>query len=534
MDLGTSCCVSGSALGAALLTLLYGKQQQQRQDLLRIIERLQEEQEQEQEQAVAAKAASRKLGAAQRGGGGSKARLNKNQGNPATQEESERFASERAGWEGFSMEDAAKVNAEGRAEAKKLSPAEVLSNLQRGNARFWTGCATRPEKSAFERRALIMKQFPNTAILACSDSRVPVEVIFDQGLGDMFVVRVAGNCLALTTTASLQYAVAHLGVKVLIVMGHEGCGAIKAAMGNPENINKEPESLAAGLNGLRAGLDLDRLSLVQDARAHDREAVITNVRRQVEGLCKDETIMGKVSKQELIVVGAFYEISSGIVDFFMEVTEAPGSGDDFPEAPRLLKRGVSAGVSSRLEVTSPVTRSRKLNGLPQMTERPEPTRTAAGQMDQGQMNMPGLTAAGQMDQGQMNMPGLTAAGQMDQGQMNMPGLQQQLGGSPIKLPTAAGQMDQGQMNMRGLQQQLGGSPIKLPQQQYGGTPIQTTPRTVLPDPLQLSYPRSEMSAGYTTHQAVPQIQNFHHQGFLSVGGGTPREAMRFANYQNMR
>eukprot|EP00933_Yihiella_yeosuensis_P021899 TRINITY_DN1726_c0_g1_i6.p1 TRINITY_DN1726_c0_g1~~TRINITY_DN1726_c0_g1_i6.p1 ORF type:complete len:362 (-),score=80.51 TRINITY_DN1726_c0_g1_i6:164-1249(-) len=360
MDLGTSCCVSGSALGAALLTLLYGKQQQQRQDLLRIIERLQEEQEQEQEQAVAAKAASRKLGAAQRGGGGSKARLNKNQGNPATQEESERFASERAGWEGFSMEDAAKVNAEGRAEAKKLSPAEVLSNLQRGNARFWTGCATRPEKSAFERRALIMQQFPNTAILACSDSRVPVEVIFDQGLGDMFVVRVAGNCLALTTTASLQYAVNHLKVKVLVVMGHEACGAIKASMGKEEDIEKQPESLAAALGGIRGGLDLDRLSRVHDTRAHDREAVITNVRRQVEGLCEIESIMQKVAAKELIVVGAFYEISSGIVDFFMEVTQTSDVPNKFPEAPRLMKRGVSAGVSSRLEVTSPTSRSKKL------------------------------------------------------------------------------------------------------------------------------------------------------------------------------
>merc|ERR1712048_1236715 len=107
---------------------------------------------------------------------------------------------------------------------------EVMADLQKGNARFWMGHATRPEKSAFERRALITKQFPSVAVLGCSDSRVPVEIIFDQGLGDMFVIRVAGNCLDITTLASLQYAVHHLKVKVLMVMGHEGCGAVKASL----------------------------------------------------------------------------------------------------------------------------------------------------------------------------------------------------------------------------------------------------------------------------------------------------------------
>merc|ERR1712050_458331 len=116
-----------------------------------------------------------------------------------------------------------------QAVAMTRSPGVVLAELQRGNVRFWTGQATRPEKSAFERRALISKQFPSVAVLCCSDSRVPVEIVFDQGLGDMFVIRVAGNCLDTATSASLQYAVHHLKVKVLIVMGHEGCGAVKAA-----------------------------------------------------------------------------------------------------------------------------------------------------------------------------------------------------------------------------------------------------------------------------------------------------------------
>jgi carbonic anhydrase len=225
------------------------------------------------------------------------------------------------GWEGFSMEDARKRNEQIKTDFKELSPAEVLARLQRGNARFWTGNASRPEKSAFERRALIMQQFPLTAVLGCSDSRVPIEVVFDQGLGDMFVVRVAGNCLDTSTKASLQYAVQHLKVKVLLVMGHEFCGAVKAAQLPFEQISKEPEALSTALKMMKAGLEEKRLSNIHDSRAHDREAVITNIRRQVEGLQQDADIMQKVKAKELIIVGCFYEISSGIVDFFMEVNE---------------------------------------------------------------------------------------------------------------------------------------------------------------------------------------------------------------------
>jgi carbonic anhydrase len=229
-------------------------------------------------------------------------------------ENEETLASLRS-WDGFSMADARKRSEQLRSNFKELTPSEVLLQLQKGNARFWTGKAVRPEKSAFERRALIMQQFPVTAVLGCSDSRVPVEVIFDQGLGDMFVVRVAGNCLDTATTASLQYAVHHLKVKVLLVMGHEACGAIKAAGLPLEMIDKEPKELASALKLLKSGLDAKRLANIHDCRAHDREAVIANIKRQVDGLTKDAGIMEKIKNGELLVAGCFYEISSGIVDF---------------------------------------------------------------------------------------------------------------------------------------------------------------------------------------------------------------------------
>merc|ERR1719284_1907692 len=127
--------------------------------------------------------------------------------------------------------------------------------------------ANRPEASAFERRALISKQFPSVAILGCSDSRVPTEIIFDQGLGDLFVIRVAGNALDTATLASLQYAVHHLKVKVVVVLGHELCGAVKAAQLPVETLEKEPSQLGQALKGLKAGLDLEGLRNLKDPRA---------------------------------------------------------------------------------------------------------------------------------------------------------------------------------------------------------------------------------------------------------------------------
>jgi carbonic anhydrase len=223
---------------------------------------------------------------------------------------------------GWSMEDALKSAKDGSARAKAMTPAQVLQSLQKGNSRFWTGQAQRPEVSAFERRVLIKQQFPSTAILGCSDSRVPVEIVFDQGLGDMFVVRVAGNCLGPTTQASLDYAVHHLSVKVLMIMGHEGCGAIKAAGLPQEMINKETKSLSAMLTNLKTALS--EVQKIADPRALDRECVVSNVRRQVTDIVKDPQLMESIKSGNLIIVGAFYEISSGIVDFFMQVSKFDG------------------------------------------------------------------------------------------------------------------------------------------------------------------------------------------------------------------
>jgi carbonic anhydrase len=312
---GSLCCVSASALGAAIATLFASTRSTVQASEDRVLDLVQLLLQQKgyappvpSEGFAASKAAAA-------------ARAEARQQAKHMEEYSQANMISVGRLQGFSMADARTRNEELKSNFKDSTPQEVLASLQRGNARFWTGNATRPETSAFERRALIMAQFPLTAVLGCSDSRVPVEVVFDQALGNMFVVRVAGNCLDTATKASLQFAVNHLKVKVLMVMGHEFCGAVKAAQLPVEQINKEPEALANALKMLKAGLEQSRLANIHDSRAYDREAVITNIRRQVEGLCQDPAVMQKVADKELIIVGCFYEISSGIADFFMEVTE---------------------------------------------------------------------------------------------------------------------------------------------------------------------------------------------------------------------
>eukprot|EP00929_Paragymnodinium_shiwhaense_P095586 TRINITY_DN5679_c0_g1_i1.p1 TRINITY_DN5679_c0_g1~~TRINITY_DN5679_c0_g1_i1.p1 ORF type:complete len:321 (+),score=53.00 TRINITY_DN5679_c0_g1_i1:81-965(+) len=213
------------------------------------------------------------------------------------------------------------------AESKKRAalfktPQEVLSELQRGNIRFWTDAPLQAEESAQERRADIALQWPSVAILCCSDARVPVELLFDLDMGDAFVVRVAGSCLDRSTLASLQYAVNHLQVKVLVVLGHEGCDAVRVASGAVPGvaIDAAHEELAGLVRQMKEGLDHGILGRTTDRRAHERVAAVANVRRQIEALARQPEIMQKVWDGELVCTGAFYTMSSGIVDFFAELS----------------------------------------------------------------------------------------------------------------------------------------------------------------------------------------------------------------------
>lgn len=216
-----------------------------------------------------------------------------------------------------SMEDLVRIREEAHAAEMLRTPQDVLSDLARGNARFWTGQSRRPELNAMERRAEIWQVYPKVAILGCSDSRVPPEIIFDQGLGDLFVIRVAGNAYGTGVAGSIHYAVTHLHVKVVMVLGHEGCGVVRTAQRGLGEIDDEPVELRTWLQTIRRGVAFETgiIQKIVDSRARDREAVIQNVRRQVRRISRKPVISDRLARGDLAVVGAFYEKRSGMVDF---------------------------------------------------------------------------------------------------------------------------------------------------------------------------------------------------------------------------
>ncbi len=114
-----------------------------------------------------------------------------------------------------------------------VAPAEALKLLQDGNGRFVAGKVTQCAQPPSKRAELASGQHPHTIVLTCSDSRVPPELVFDQGLGELFTVRVAGNVLESSTRATIEYAIEHLGARLILVMGHDSCGAVKAALDTP-------------------------------------------------------------------------------------------------------------------------------------------------------------------------------------------------------------------------------------------------------------------------------------------------------------
>lgn len=209
---------------------------------------------------------------------------------------------------GASMEEIAKLK-----EPAVKTPQEAIRALKSGNSRFFGGTARRPEMSANERRAQILGQTPFAVVLGCSDSRVPIELVYDRGLGDIFSVRVAGQVVDPGTAGSFEYAVMHLKTKVLVVMGHEGCGAVKAAMLSEAEIKAEPENVRHLISKIAPAVS--NLPSIRDPKAKMREAVIANVRKQVALAKENPVIKAAVAKNDLAVIGAFYEISSGQVDF---------------------------------------------------------------------------------------------------------------------------------------------------------------------------------------------------------------------------
>lgn len=194
----------------------------------------------------------------------------------------------------------------GQKSEDKVTADSVLAELSAGNAHHVAHRYRHPHATAERQRQLASGQNPHAEILSCSDSRVPPELIFDQGLGDLFVVRVAGNVASDTEVGSLEYGAEHLHVPLLVVLGHQGCGAVTAAVegGGAEG------HLGALVNLLRPAIEKTR-GLPGDAVEN---AVKANVEMVVKQLRTSTPVLAElVSQGKLKVVGAVYSLDTGKV-----------------------------------------------------------------------------------------------------------------------------------------------------------------------------------------------------------------------------
>jgi carbonic anhydrase len=197
--------------------------------------------------------------------------------------------------------------------AGSITAAEAQARLEDGNARFVRGEARFPTHLPEIRAALTGAQRPYATILACSDSRVPPELVFDAGLGDLFVVRLAGNVVSAEVMGTLQYAGTHLGTPLFVVLGHEGCGAVRAALaarlqGAPERSRIEVllKSILPGLAGVDPRLE---------PAALEEAAVVANVRWAMRRLRETPEAQARLAEGVMKLAGAVYELETGRVRF---------------------------------------------------------------------------------------------------------------------------------------------------------------------------------------------------------------------------
>jgi len=189
----------------------------------------------------------------------------------------------------------------------------ALERLKAGNSRFAEGKTRHAHEGADWRKQLVGGQKPFATVLGCSDSRVPIELVFDQGFGDLFVVRVAGNVVADDVVGSIAYAALHLRTPLFVVLGHAGCGAVSAAVDTKLKKAKEPERIETLLKLIEPGLrDLDlKLAYPKLVDA----AVEANVRWSLRQLTDMPAARQAVQRRECVFAGAVYDLQTGKVRF---------------------------------------------------------------------------------------------------------------------------------------------------------------------------------------------------------------------------
>jgi len=192
-----------------------------------------------------------------------------------------------------------------------MNPNDSIQELVDGNMRFYGGKANHPNQAEARRYELLAGQHPFAVILTCSDSRVPPEIIFDRGIGDLFVIRTAGNVVDDVAIGSIEYAVEHLHTSLVVVLGHQGCGAVSAAVkggdvgGHIASIIHRIQPAVAAAKGL-----------VGDTLTNTVDLNVWNV---VNKLKASQPILGGLVKNGTIkIIGARYDMDSGKVNLLPE------------------------------------------------------------------------------------------------------------------------------------------------------------------------------------------------------------------------
>lgn len=207
-----------------------------------------------------------------------------------------------------------------------ISAREALGRLQEGNRRFVSEVGERGASGGRARRdELVERQTPFAIILGCSDSRVPAELVFDQGLGDLFVIRVAGNIVAPSQVGSVEFAAERYGTRLVVVLGHSRCGAVQATL---EELERPTESRSPNLRSIVDRIRPSVESLVTPAERGDPEALMVravraNIRASANQLRHGSAMLERLILNEgLLVVGAEYSLETGVVEFFDGMPEA--------------------------------------------------------------------------------------------------------------------------------------------------------------------------------------------------------------------
>lgn len=210
-----------------------------------------------------------------------------------------------------------------------ISAREALERLREGNGRFVSGVRSSDILTSQTRRnELTTGQEPFAIILGCSDSRVPAEIVFDQGLGDLFVIRVAGNIVASSQVGSVEFAAARFGTRLVVVLGHSQCGAILATL---EELQQPTAYQSRNLRSIVDRIRPSVESLLATGLRHDqdalvRESVRANIRASVSHLRHGSEVLEQlIQNSGLLVVGAEYSLETGAVDFFDSVPDADKS-----------------------------------------------------------------------------------------------------------------------------------------------------------------------------------------------------------------